>query len=340
MTKTLRHYWLAILLTIAIWAGLSWQLGTEALVLGIVLTLLEITFSFDNAVVNSRVLVTMSVFWQRLFITLGIIVAVFVVRFLLPIFIVMIGSHLGFAQAIDLALHHPHQYSQYITSAAPMINAFGATFLLLVSLYFFMDRTKQHHWIHSLERSLHKLAGIPNAALWIVILIMAAVTSLVDPAQQIVVGISAASAVIIYLALHFIRVAMSQHKPGQSKVKHISHGWAALAAFIYLEVLDASFSLDGVVGAFALTTNIVIIMAGLGAGAVWVRSMTLHLVRTGALAKHVFLESGAHWAIFILSIIMLLKIFEIELPEWLVGSVGLVLIGLSLYSSRRLNNSK
>ncbi len=337
--EAFRHYWLAILLTIVIWAGLSLQLGTGALVLGIVLTLLEITFSFDNAVVNSRVLATMSPLWQRLFMTLGIVIAVFVVRFLLPIFVVMIGSGLGFNQTIDLALHSPDKYSHYIASASPMINAFGATFLLLVALYFFMDKAKKDHWIHYLERGLHKLSAVPNAALWVVIVIMAVVTFLVDPEHRFMVGASAASAVAVYLALHFIRIKMSRRKPGKPK-HHVNHGLAALFAFLYLEVLDASFSLDGVVGAFALTTNIIIIMAGLGAGAVWVRSMTLHLVRTGALAKHVFLESGAHWAIFILSLIMLLKIFEIELPEWLVGSIGLVLISLSIYSSRRLNRLK
>ncbi len=335
MTNILKHYWVAIFLTLAIWVGLGWQLGVSALVLGVILTLLEITFSFDNAVVNSRVLITMSPFWQRLFITLGIIIAVFVVRFILPIVIVMIGSGLGFGQAINLALHHPDIYSHHISEATPLINAFGATFLLMVALYFFIDKAKKIHWIKPLESRLAKLAKIPHAALWTAVMVAAFITFAADSEHRTTIGLSALAAILIYLVLQLTRHAMARHRPANSSVPHINHGWAAFLAFIYLEVLDASFSLDGVVGAFALTDNIVIIMAGLGAGAVWVRAMTLHLVKTGALARYKFLESGAHWAILALSLVMLLKLFEVELSEWFIGSIGLILIGFSLYSSKR-----
>ena len=102
---------------------------------------------------------------------------------------------------------------------------------------------------------------------------------------------------------------------------------------MYLEVLDASFSLDGVIGAFAITNEIVLIIAGLGAGAVWVRSLTVYLMRSGALAKYRYLEHGAHWAILALGVIMLIKLYHVEPPEWFTGSLGLIVISVAILSS-------
>ena len=109
---------------------------------------------------------------------------------------------------------------------------------------------------------------------------------------------------------------------------------------MYLQVLDASFSLDGVIGAFAITSSVVLIMAGLGAGAVWVRSMTVHLVRTNALNKYVYLEHGAHWAIAFLGAMMWLKLYHIEPPEWIVGTLGLGFILLAILWSQRFAPNK
>lgn len=108
---------------------------------------------------------------------------------------------------------------------------------------------------------------------------------------------------------------------------------------MYLEVLDASFSLDGVVGAFAITNNI-IIMAGLGIGAIWVRTMTIYMVRHQTLKKYGYLEPGAHWAVFALALIMIMKLFGVALPELVVGSVGLVFIVSSVVSSIKAEKNK
>lgn len=108
------------------------------------------------------------------------------------------------------------------------------------------------------------------------------------------------------------------------------------AAFLYLEVLDASFSFDGVIGAFALSNNIFIIALGLGIGAMFVRSMTIMLVDKGTLAEYRFLEHGAFWAIIALAVIMLLSAIPgIRIPETVTGLIGAVLIGLSLWWSIR-----
>jgi len=113
---------------------------------------------------------------------------------------------------------------------------------------------------------------------------------------------------------------------------------AGLGLFVYLNVLDAAFSLDGVVGAFALTTQILVILAGLGIGAYFVRSFTVYLTERGVLRQFIYLEHGAHWAIFFLALCLFAALFT-HVPEVLPGTVGLVFAALSFYSSWRVRNS-
>lgn len=329
----LKIYWFAGLITITIWVLVGWQMGLTALFLVLVLTLLETTLSADNAVVNSKVLITMSPMWQRLFMTVGIFIAVFVVRFALPIVIVMATAGLGFGQVLDLALNHPEEYEHELEKSAPVINAFGGSFLLMIALSYFIDYQKKIHWIGFLERYLGKLGRFDNLTVFVMLLASIVVYFTVDPQYHATVLIASISAMALHIGLQVLGAAMGDHQK-HSKVKH-KVGLAAFAAFMYLEVLDASFSLDGVIGAFALTNDVIIIMAGLGAGAVWVRAMTIHLVRSNALAKYIFLEHGAHWAIAFLGTIMFLKLYHIELPEWIVGSLGLIFIASAIWWSQR-----
>lgn len=333
-TSLLRIYWFAIVATIIIWGLVGWKVGVPALLTVIVLTLLETTFSADNAVVNSKVLTTMSPAWQRIFMTGGIIIAVFIVRFALPILIVMAGAGLGFHQTLDLALNHPNEYEHYLSKAEPAINAFGGTFLLMIALSYFIDYQKETHWLGFLERRLGKLGRFDNVTTFIMLIASIGVYFTVGPAHHALVLIASISAMALHIGLELLSAAMG----GEEKQLANKHkvGMAALIAFIYLEILDASFSLDGVIGAFALTNSVILIMAGLGAGAVWVRAMTVHLVRANTLAKYIFLEHGAHWAIAFLGGVMMLKLYGVELPEWFVGSLGLVFIGAAILWSKRI----
>lgn len=334
MTKKdlFKIYWFAGLATLIIWVLVGWKLGLSALFLVLVLTLLETTFSADNAVVNSKVLTTMSPAWQRAFMTIGIFIAVFVVRFALPIFIVMATAGLGFGSVLDLALNHPEQYEHELTKSEPVINAFGGTFLLMIALSYFIDYEKKTHWLGFLERYLGKLGRFDNLTVFAMLLATIAVYFTVDPAHHATVLIASICAMALHIGLELMSAAMGGHEKHLNVQQKV--GMAAFASFMYLEVLDASFSLDGVIGAFALTNSVVLIMAGLGAGAVWVRAMTIHLVRSNALSKYVFLEHGAHWAIGFLGSIMLLKLYHVEPPEWFVGSLGLVFIAAAIWWSK------
>jgi uncharacterized protein len=334
MKSLLKHFPIPIVLTLIVWFLIGGYLGFAAFVTVIILTFLEISLSVDNAVVNSRVLVQMSQFWQRLFMTLGIFIAVFVIRFALPIIIVATSASLGIGDVLNLALNQPQEYGHKLHDAAPMINAFGGIFLVMVGVYFFIDRTRTRTWLVP-ERLLARLDRLPFVKALIIITLALIVYINVQPADREIVGTALIVALAAYWLLHGVTLLMERlHKTSNAAL--MKTGFQAFMAFLYLEVLDASFSLDGVIGAFAITDNIFIIMGGLGVGAIWVRAITLHLVKSGTLIRYKFLESGAHWAILLLGVIMLAKLFNIEPPEWVIGSVGLVMIGLAIYSSKKV----
>lgn len=326
----LRIFWVSALITLILGGLVAWFGSLADLWLYAILVILEVTFSFDNAVINSKVLTRMSPRWQMLFLTVGIFIAVFVVRFALPIFIVMMASGVGFSSVIDMAMNNPKTYSHTLHEAAPAINAFGGAFLLMIGINYFMDRKKDIHWLGWLEK---KLAAADR---WqfiktIVMLILTLIIFLtVDDGHKYTVLTACLFGIALHIGLEFVGSLFEKRQ-----AKNITHqvGWAAFASFMYLNVLDASFSLDGVIGAFAITTDVLLIVAGLGAGALWVRSLTIHLVRSNTLGKYLYLEHGAHWAILALGSIMLLKLYHIELPEWLVGSLGMIFVMTAVISS-------
>ncbi len=318
---------IALGVVVAIYGG-----GAGSLWLYVVLVLLEVTFSFDNAVVNSRILTKLSPLWQTLFLTVGIFFAVFVVRFLLPILIVMLTAGLNGGAVIDLALNHPETYGHELEKAAPLIDAFGGTFLLMIGLYYFVDREKDVHWLKHLEDGLSRAGRIRFLKLITMLVVAGVLYVTVDADVQNAVLIASLMGIALHVGLESVSSFFEKRNRKVSKVKH-QVGWAAFASFMYLQVLDASFSFDGVIGAFAITNSVLLIMTGLGAGAFWVRSLTVYLVRTGTLAKYRYLEHGAHWAILALGMVMLVKLYHIEPPEWVTGSLGLVFVVTAVVTS-------
>lgn len=330
-THPLRIFTFSSIITIIIGTIVGVNAGIAGLWLFIVLALLEVTFSFDNAVINSKILIRMSPLWQKLFLTVGIFIAVFVVRFALPLLIVMFATGIGMGSVIDLAFNHPLQYSEELHKAGPIINAFGGTFLLMIAITFFFDKYKTIHWINPIESLFTKIGNVPLIRLLIIGIITAVLYISVDSNIQTVVLTAGVIGILLQFGLSSVGTIFDKF----SKKRGVGHqiGWAAFASFMYLEVLDASFSFDGVIGAFALTTSVLLIVAGLGVGAFWVRSMTIYLIRTGALARYRYLEHGAHWAILALGVVMLIKLYHIELPEWLVGSLGIIFIIFAILTS-------
>ncbi len=317
--------------------------GPTALALVAILCVLEISLSFDNAVVNATILEKMNAFWQKMFLTVGVLIAVFGMRLLFPLLIVSITAGLNPVEAVQLAreggpIDEPGTYAYLLHEAHPSIAAFGGMFLLMLFLDFiFEDRDIQ--WLHWLERPLARIGKLDQLSVVIalVALVLAAELLAKDAGTVMVSG---ALGIVTYLVVNGLgnlfenageEAAEEAGTSGPNRLVKAS-GKAAFFLFMYLEVLDASFSFDGVIGAFAITQDIIIIAVGLGVGAMYIRSMTVYLIRKGTLKSYVYLEHGAFWAIGALATILLVSIKH-EVPEVVTGLIGVGFIAAALISS-------
>jgi hypothetical protein len=371
----LRIFGWSFAITIAVVAGAAVIGGGEVAALVAILAVLEISLSFDNAVVNATILRRMSLFWQKMFLTIGIVIAVFGMRFLFPIIIVAVTAHISPWQVFELALHHPSEYADKLTAAHPSIAAFGGIFLWMIFLDFMLDPEREIHWLSWLERPLARLGKLEILSVVIALVSLLVVAEAFSDGHTQQVLTAGVAGLATYLGVRGLGEYFEEHgvgaeedgegtddaeaeqearallaaqlapgeveppkpaKPqparGGGRQLALATGKAGFFLFLYLELIDASFSFDGVIGAFAITDRIFIIMAGLGVGALYIRSLTVFLVRKGTLQEYVYLEHGAHWAIGALAVILAITI-ETEVPELVTGLTGVAFIGASFLSS-------
>jgi hypothetical protein len=337
------------------WAGV---------VLCMILGVLEVSLSFDNAVINATVLERMSDFWQKIFLTVGIVIAVFGMRLLLPLVIVWAAAGLPPAEAFNLAMNPPADdapyfpdgspsYETLLTDAHPLIASFGGMFLLMLFLSWLFEE-REHTWLTWLERPLAKAGRLDAMAVLVACITLLIVSeTLAEDAETVL--FSGLLGLVVYLAVNGLgtlfenpEVEADEHIPqdvdhdtptpksGVTKLARAT-GKAGFFLFLYLEVLDASFSFDGVIGAFAITSDPILIALGLGLiGAMFVRSLTVYLVRQGTLSEYVYLEHGAHWAIGALAFILMISI-GVHISEFITGLIGVAFIGASFLTSIRRN---
>jgi uncharacterized protein len=324
-------------------AGLLYG-GLTALALTAVLVVLEVSISFDNAVVNATILTRMNRFWQQMFLTVGVLIAVFGMRLVFPLLIVGLTASLGPIEAVRLALEKgdpdtPGTYGYLLHEAHPAIAAFGGMFLLMLFLDFvFAER--EVHWLAPVERVLNRVGRLANVSVLAGIVILAVAGYALAPEDKVAtVLFSGLLGLGVYLGVKglgdYFEGRMEQPTSGPSGLVKAT-GKAAFFLFLYLEVIDASFSFDGVVGAFAITSDPVVIALGLGVGAFFIRSITIYLVRAGSLAKYVYLEHGAMWAIGSLAGVLIVSIAT-PVPEWVTGALGVGFILAAMLSSVRRN---
>jgi len=336
----------------------SWS----AVLLCAILGVLEVSLSFDNAVINATVLERMSNFWQTIFLTVGVVIAVFGMRLLLPLVIVWLAAGLPPVEAFSLAMNPPADgaayfpdgspsYETLLTDAHPLIASFGGMFLLMLFLsWLFTER--EFTWLSWLERPLAKAGRLDYLAVIIscVTLLVASQTLAEDPQTVLFSGLIGLVTFLVVNGLGTLfdntsgeHATLDSGEPlqparsgGPSRLV-VATGKAGFFLFLYLEVLDASFSFDGVIGAFAITSDPIIIALGLGLiGAMFVRSLTIYLVRKGTLSEYVYLEHGAHWAIGALAVILIVSI-GYHISEFITGLLGVAFIGAALLTSIRRN---
>ncbi|MFA9486651.1 DUF475 domain-containing protein [Moraxella haemolytica] len=324
-------------------SGLLLALGVTA-----ILAIMEVSLSFDNAVVNASILKGWNEFWKKIFLTVGMLIAVFGMRLVFPIVIVAVTANLGIFEVVNLALNNPASYAEHLNAHHAEISAFGGMFLLLVFLNF-MFGDKDIHWFTWLESRLVRFSKVDAMSVFVALVVLMLSLTWVDEAKQGVVMLAGIWGVLVYLGVSVLS-ALLEGESDSSEVVYDNKGEpiintagvsptilkGGVAGFMYLEVLDASFSFDGVIGAFAITNDVVIIMLGLAIGAMFVRSMTIYLVEKGTLNEFVYLEHGAHYAIGALAIIMLLST-KFHVPEIVTGLIGVAFIALSVYNSIQYN---
>jgi len=351
----------AVSLVVAFVYG-SWS----AVVLCAILGVLEVSLSFDNAVINATILERMSEFWQKMFLTVGIVIAVFGMRLLLPLLIVYFAAGLPPVEAFQLAMNPPADgaayfpdgspsYETLLTDAHPIIAAFGGMFLLMLFLNWLFEE-KEHTWLTWLERPLAKAGRLDSMAILVACLLLLVVSeTLAEDAETVL--FAGLLGLVVYLAVNglgtfFENAEHIGEEDGEARETNVDHepsvagrntklvkaaGKAGFFLFLYLEVLDASFSFDGVIGAFAITSDPILIALGLGLiGAMFVRSLTVYLVRKGTLSEYVYLEHGAHWAIGALAVILMISI-GVHISEFITGLLGVAFIGAAFISSIQRN---
>jgi hypothetical protein len=352
-------------------AGILW--GAKGAAIVAILSVLEISLSFDNAVINAGILRKLNAFWQKMFLTVGVLIAVFGMRLVFPIIIVAVTAKLSPWEAVRVAVDDHDRYESLVTAAHPAIAAFGGMFLLMIFLDFIFEE-REITWLGWLEKPLARLGKLDmlSVVVALVALLIAGTTvatavplhgghGTIDKAETVL--LAGVGGLLTYLIVGGISGFFEDRleededddedeatedggaeegaeqggavraRSGATTGQVVGlAGKAAFFMFLYLEVIDASFSFDGVVGAFAISNDIFEIALGLGIGAMYIRSLTVFLVRKGTLDDYVYLEHGAHYAIGALAVILLITI-KYEVSEVITGLVGVVLIAASYWSS-------
>lgn len=356
MKQMLKHFRVDIVVTLAALV-IAYLYGgsVQTLVLAAMLIAMEIVFSFDNAAVNAKYLAKMSHFWRKMFLTVGVLIAVFGMRLVFPFVIVCLAGSIGPFEAWNLAMekgdpHTPGTYGYILEQAHPSIAAFGGMFLFMLFASFLFDSDREITWLGWIEKPLLKLGNFDSmpAVASLIVLLLSAVF-LTDDAHRLAVLEAGALGILVFLLVNGLsafmeeRQEIAEQKLAQQEQRALAAGQtflltgqAAFSMFLFLEVMDASFSFDGVLGAFALTSDPILIALGLGVGALFVRSMTVYLVDNNALTAFPYLEHGAHWAIGVLSTLLLLTLHW-DIPDVLIGLAGLVLITAAILTSVHAN---
>lgn len=300
----------------------------------LILSALETSQSMDNSIIAAKILKDFSPKWQNRYKTWGFLIAVLGMRFLMPVLLVSAITKISPIASIVMAFHEPQKYAQTILSSEPKIMSFGGAFLLMLSSYSLFNHEKDTHWL-KVEEYLSKMSNSTFATYTLSLLTTGFVLLLTcfyaKAEEKMGIFVSGVAGLIAFALVKLLGVLVGE--PGSKK------GGSALGAFIYLEAIDASFSFDGVISSFAVSTNLINNMLGLGVGAMVVRCLTLANVKSGFMAELPYLENGAYASIFILSLLMYLKDVGLNVPDFITGTLGLFIIGLSFISSVRAAKS-
>jgi hypothetical protein len=292
------------------------------------LCLFEIISSVDNAVVNAHILKTMPEKYRKIFLFWGLLFAVFIVRGILPFIIVWIANpNLGILQVVTATFSNSPEIKDYIESSKPLLLLGGGIYLFLVFLAWLFLEEKKYAFL--VEGFIHRQGA------WFYAFASILTTAVVyfSLKQNPILALAAT----IGVSAFFITDGFKKNAEAQEK-KLMNPAMGAWSKILYLEVLDASFSIDGVIGAFAFTVSVPLIILGNGLGAFVVREFTIRGI--DLISKFEYLKNGAMYAIGVLGAIMVLESFGHEFPFWLAPLNMFVLLGIFLFLSVRSNKAR
>lgn len=300
--------------------------GAVIIVVGLVV--FETIASIDNAIINADILSTMKERARKWFLTWGLIIAVFVIRGILPWIIIWVSTpELGPIGALTATFSGDARAETAIEMSAPYLLVAGGIFLLFLFLHWLLAEEK--NCIVPGERFLTKMEPWFNAVAAVVSLAFIIISMNVNPVLAIAVAIGS----VVYFIMMGIRIfadkkSLELEKAGDSqperKSKKLAH--SDVSKLVLLEVIDASFSVDGVIGAFAFTLSVPLILIGNGIGAFVVRELTVRNIDN--IRKFAYLKNGAMYSIGCLGVIMCLEAFRVEIPIWFPPVLTIVIVGV------------
>ncbi|MBP6881664.1 MAG: DUF475 domain-containing protein [Candidatus Pacebacteria bacterium] len=302
-------------------------LSATLIVLGLIA--FEVVSSIDNAVINAETLSTMSQKARRFFVTWGIFFAVFVVRGLLPWLIVWATvPALGFFGSFTATFSNDPSVAEAIKTSAPILLLGGGVFLLFLFFHWLFIEEKNFGW-HKVEPFFLRQGAWFYATVSIVLMVI--VWYALKESAMLAFG------AVVGSTAFFITHGFRQHAEAMEKrLSRRDSGISDISKILYLEVIDLSFSIDGVLGAFAFTLSVPLILIGNGIGAIVIRQLTV--ANIDRVKQYLYLKNGAMYSIAVLGCVMVGHAFGAHIPEWF-APLSTILIIVYFYR-RSLNIMK
>ena len=299
-------------------------MGILAIVLTVLgLSLFETISSIDNAIINAEVLSGMGAKARRWFLTWGILFAVFVVRGILPWLIVwMAVPALGPIGALTAAFSSDPLVTDAVERSAPMLLMGGGVFLVLLFLHWLFLEPKHFGILGEKFFFQHGVWFYASASVFLALTVWFALG----------VANTVAFAAVIGSTVFFITHGFKENAEAQEK-RLMTSGLSDMSKILYLEIIDMTFSIDGVLGAFAFTLSVPLIILGNGLGAVIVRQITIGNI--GRIKRYRYLKNGAMYSILVLGMVMICDAFSVHIPPWVSPAATFAVVGFFFAKSLR-----
>jgi hypothetical protein len=293
------------------------------------LSLFETVSSIDNAIINAEVLSTMGSKARRWFLTWGIFIAVFLVRGLLPFMIIWaFNTTLSAGQVFSAAWSSDPLVHESIEKSAPILLVAGGVFLLFLFLHWLFLEDKR--WGLPRAEKFFMRQGVWFYAVVSILLSVITWLSLKESGEMALGAVVGSS---LFFITHGFKQNAEEHERKLLEGKVGSGARSDLSKLFFLEVIDTTFSIDGVLGAFAFTLSVPLILLGNGIGALVVRQVTISNIER--IKKYIYLKNGAMYSILVLGIVMVMHSFHIDIPEYVSPLTTIIIISYFFWKSKK-----